>query len=152
MLFCPGSWIVREYFHPACSYGYLLYCSRSTIGMNRRVHLVIGLVLFFLYFYFIIIFSVSASMSLLYGIFANMIGSVFPDILEPPSGRMHRRICHSKRALKFSFLAFSLTAFLCLYPLSAPGYSVPSFIASGFFLGYFFHLLADSLTRAGLPY
>ncbi len=120
--------------------------------MNRRVHIVIGLILFVLYFYFITSLSLSSSNLLIYGLIANMIGSVFPDILEPPTSRKHRNIYHSKRVLKCAFLAFSVTAFLNLCPLQAPGLSAASFIASGFFLGYFFHLLADSLTRAGLPY
>jgi membrane-bound metal-dependent hydrolase YbcI (DUF457 family) len=45
---------------------------------------------------------------------------------------------------------FAVTAILGLFEAFDPSLSL-SYIASGFFLGYAVHLLADSMTAAGLP-
>jgi len=140
-----------EYFHPIRTNGYLLKYSRSNTEMNRGLHLAIGLIIFFLYTYVITTIHKSNNMPLLFGFIAIILGSIIPDILEPPTGRMHRRICHSKRALKFTLVSFTLTAFIGLYSSISPDYFSQFYIASNFFLGYTFHLFADSLTKAGLP-
>jgi hypothetical protein len=119
--------------------------------MNRGVHLTIGLIIFFLYSYFITTINKSDNIPLLFGFIAISIGSIIPDILEPPTSRMHRSICHSRRALKFTLVSFTITAVIGIYSSILPDYFSQSYIASSFFLGYTFHLFADSLTRAGLP-
>jgi membrane-bound metal-dependent hydrolase YbcI (DUF457 family) len=57
---------------------------------------------------------------------------------------------HSRRALKSVTVLFLLTAVPVLFAHSMPR-SPLIFAASCFFLGYSAHLLADSMTRAGLP-
>ncbi|MGD0080107.1 MAG: metal-dependent hydrolase [Methanoregula sp.] len=118
--------------------------------MNRQVHIGIGVVLFLAYAYFTGNLHTATGGFFVYGIVAVVVGSLFPDILEPPSSGRHRRIFHSWRALKFSMVMFLLTAMLVIF---APGIS-HFLVVSGsscFFLGYSAHLLADSTTRAGLP-
>jgi membrane-bound metal-dependent hydrolase YbcI (DUF457 family) len=119
--------------------------------MNRGVHLAIGLTIFFLYSYFISTIDKSDTLPLLFGFIAISIGSIIPDILEPPTSRMHRGVCHSKRALKLTLVSFTIIAVIGLYSSRSPDYFSQSYIASSFFLGYTFHLFADFLTRAGLP-
>jgi len=117
--------------------------------MNRQAHLVIGTVLFLVYAYAAgSILSVSGEL-FAYGIVAVAAGSLFPDILEPPTSAQHRGICHSWRALKSVAVMFLLTALPALFVPGIPRL-LPVFAASCFFLGYAAHLLADCLTRAGL--
>ena len=119
-------------------------------NMNRQAHLVIGVVLFLVYVYVTGFFHHTASDLFVYGIVAVTAGSLLPDVLEPPTSAKHRCICHSRRALKSVSVMFLLTAMPVLF---APGivHFPLVFSASCFFLGYAVHLLADSLTRAGLP-
>ncbi len=94
----------------------------------------------------------------LYALLAVVLGSILPDILEPPTSWMHRGVYHSKRALKSIEKIFVVTVFI--------GILVPAFVGifvyvvyifsifyviSNFFLGYTLHLLADSTTKVGLP-
>jgi membrane-bound metal-dependent hydrolase YbcI (DUF457 family) len=80
----------------------------------------------------------------LYGVILAVIGSGIPDILEPAYHWNHRDKFHSKKTLRVSVAVFSITAIIGLFfPLS--------YYISCFFLGYMFHLLADSLTKVGLP-
>ena len=118
--------------------------------MNRQAHLVTGVVLFLAYVYVAGFFHNTTSQLFIFGIVAVAAGSLFPDVLEPPTSAKHRGICHSWRALKSVSVMFLLTA---MPVVSAPG--IPHFplvfSASCFFLGYAAHLLADSVTSAGLP-
>jgi hypothetical protein len=143
--------VLRIYFHPTRTIGYLLKYLRRNIEMNRGVHLAIALIIFFLYSYFLTTINKSDNIPLLFGFIAISIGSIIPDILEPPTSRMHRGVCHSKRALKFTLVSFTIIAVIGIYPTILPNYLSQPYIASNFFLGYTFHLFADSLTRAGLP-
>jgi len=118
--------------------------------MNRQAHLVIGAVLFLTYVYVAAFFHRASADLFVFGIVAAAAGSLFPDILEPATSAQHRGICHSWRALKFIAMIFLLTAILVLFAPGIPYFPLV-FSASCFFLGYSAHLLADSLTRAGLP-
>ncbi|MGA9203962.1 MAG: hypothetical protein ACLQBP_05125 [Methanoregula sp.] len=115
------------------------------------MHLVIGIIAFFTYAYLINdIHAISTGFFVL-GLFAVVAGSAMPDVLEAPTSSRHRGIFHSRRALKCSVIIFGLTAAIGLLS-SLPSLSTAiSFGLSCFFLGYFFHLLADSTTRRELP-
>ena len=104
--------------------------------MNREEHLTIGVIAFFAYTYFIDYFSSDA---IGYAFIAAVLGSIVPDILEPPTDWAHRDVFHSVRALKLTGMIFVLTALVGLYTISS------------FFLGYVCHLLADATTEVGLP-
>jgi hypothetical protein len=121
--------------------------------MNNREHVFIGVIIFFVYNFFnntIInailnpILGILISTMWLYGVILAVIGSGIPDILEPASHWTHRDKFHSKKTLRLSGMIFSITALIGLFfPIC--------FYISCFFLGYMFHLLADSLTKVGLP-
>jgi uncharacterized membrane protein len=80
----------------------------------------------------------------LIGVFLAAFGSVIPDQLEPASHWTHRGKFHSKKTLGIAGKVFAVTAIIALF--------TPIFYyISCFFLGYMFHLLADSMTPVGLP-
>jgi inner membrane protein len=118
--------------------------------MNRQAHLTIGVVVFLAYYEVTIFFHAVSTELLLSGIVAVAAGSLVPDILEPPTSARHRGICHSRLALKSVAALFLLTAVPVLFAPNIPRFPLVS-AASCFFLGYSAHLLADSMTRAGLP-
>jgi membrane-bound metal-dependent hydrolase YbcI (DUF457 family) len=121
--------------------------------MNRGEHVFIGIIIFFVYNFFnntlintILkpVIGISISSSWLIGIGIAIIGSILPDILEPATHWTHRSRCHSKNTLKVTECTFAITAIIGLF--------TPIFYyGSCFFLGYVFHLLADSTTKIGLP-
>jgi len=118
--------------------------------MNKKVHICIGIIAFLIYtgfFYFIIKIPTDIK---LYGLGCVIIGSIIPDILEPAYNWMHRGMCHSKRALKFSVMIFVITAFISLISIVFRDFLV-FYVISCLFLGYLVHLLADSTTEVGLP-
>jgi hypothetical protein len=119
-------------------------------GMNRQAHLVIGVGLFLVYFYAAGLFHAAAGALFVFGIVAVSAGSLFPDIVEPATSARHRGIFHSRRALKVAGVLFLLSAVIVLLAPASPRLPVV-FAASCFFLGWAAHLLADSVTRAGLP-
>lgn len=86
----------------------------------------------------------------IFGVFVVALGSVLPDKLEPANNRNHRGICHSHGALSLITIFFILCALITSSSSTFPNLTLIYF-ASCFFLGYLFHLLADSLTPAGLP-
>jgi len=103
--------------------------------MNRRQHVIIGIIAFAVYIYL----TNPSSDDAVWGFLAVIAGSIIPDILEPPTGWDHRDLLHSVGALKLTAIIFILTALIGLYVISC------------FFLGYLFHLLADATTPMGLP-
>jgi len=119
--------------------------------MNRQAHLIIGFIVFLAYHEVTVFFHATSTELLLPGIAAVAAGSLVPDILEPPTSARHRGICHSRLALKTVAVLFLLTAVPVLFAPGIPRFPLVS-AASCFFLGYSAHLLADSLTRAGLPW
>jgi len=118
--------------------------------MNSRVHIAIGIIVFFLYAYGIGSVANSLRHLWIWGLAAVVIGSITPDIIEPATNYRHRGIFHSYRALFAVIFLFGGAA------LVAPGVAFFSdlsafYLASCFFLGYLSHLLADSITPMGLP-
>ena len=118
--------------------------------MNRKVHSAIGIILFLAYAYLAGILQTGTRLDVVDGILGVLAGSLLPDILEPPTSGRHRSIFHSWRALKVVAVMLLFTSVMVLLPPDTPPLP-PVFGASCFFLGYLAHLLADSLTRAGLP-
>jgi len=118
--------------------------------MKRNIHLIIGGIVFLLYLYGITTLTKNSTGSWLFGFLATSIGSLLPDVLEPATNSMHRGICHSRFALLSTIGLFMVTAYPGQFFFIRPDLS-PWFYASCFFLGYAFHLIADSTTRAGLP-
>ena len=112
--------------------------------MNRQEHVTIGTIAFLAYSYLLYLVFKTSTEAILYAFIAVILGSIIPDILEPPTSWMHRSTCHSKRALKLSGKILAITALIGLF-FSA------FYVISSFFLGYVFHLLADSTTEVGLP-
>jgi membrane-bound metal-dependent hydrolase YbcI (DUF457 family) len=119
--------------------------------MNRQAHLVIGAGLFLIYFYMTGLFHSMAGERFILGIIGVAVGSLFPDFIEPATSARHRGLFHSRRALKFAGVAFLFTTIPVLFVPLIPR-SLLLFCISCFFLGYTAHLLADSVTRAGLPW
>jgi hypothetical protein len=119
-------------------------------GMNRQAHLVIGIAAFLAYFYVMGLFRHPAGALFVFGFVAVSAGSLFPDIIEPATSTRHRRFFHSRRALKVAGVLFLIMAAIVLPAPASPRLPVV-FSASCFFLGYAAHLLADSVSRAGLP-
>jgi membrane-bound metal-dependent hydrolase YbcI (DUF457 family) len=118
--------------------------------MNRQVHLIIGVGLFLVYLYVTGLFHGPTGELFVFGIIAVTAGSLFPDIMEPARSPRHRRIFHSRRALNVAGVLFLLTGVTVMFARGIPD-PAPVFAFSCFFLGYAAHLLADSVTRAGLP-
>ena len=118
--------------------------------MRRQTHLVIGALAFIAYTYPIYLLEKIPAGTILLGFFAALFGSVMPDVLEPPRHWTHRGLGHSRRVMRFSVWVFALTAVLGLFQTWNHELYL-SYLASGFFLGYVMHLLADATTPAGLP-
>ena len=118
--------------------------------MNRQWHLVIGGIAFILYQTFLDTINSTLHYPWIFGIFSLAVGSLLPDKLEPASTRYHRGICHSHGALSLMTVFFMVTALICSFSSVFP-HLLLVYLASCFFLGYVFHLLADSCTARGLP-
>jgi hypothetical protein len=121
--------------------------------MNHREHVFIGIVVFAVYNFINNTFinailhpinGASISTQWLIGGFIAVIGSTFPDIIEPAKDWTHRDKFHSKKMLRSFAGIFIVTAIIGLF-------SPIFYYVSCFPLGYMFHLLADSMTKAGLP-
>jgi membrane-bound metal-dependent hydrolase YbcI (DUF457 family) len=118
--------------------------------MRKQAHLVIGAITFSAYTYPMYLLLKIPMNTILLGFFAVLLGSVMPDVLEPPRNCMHRGLGHSRRALKFSAEIFAISALVGLFSFIIPDLFL-SYVVSSFFLGYLVHLLADATTKAGLP-
>src|SRR5512136_2232169 len=118
--------------------------------MRRQTHLVLGALAFLAYTYPLYLLLQLPPNTMLLGFFAVAFGSVMPDALEPAWTWSHRGLGHSRRAMKGAAELFAVSAVLGLFQFLDPMLTF-SYIISGFFLGYAVHLLADSVTPAGLP-
>jgi inner membrane protein len=79
---------------------------------------------------------------------SSVIGSVLPDIIEPPRNRRHRKFFHSL-VLLVLLLVFLHNAYtLLLIGSPADEVTIGLFFAG---VGYASHLILDALTPAGLP-
>ena len=111
--------------------------------MNRKQHIIIGTVSFVAFVYLLLQVRQFEDILLLVSYAALLVGSVMPDIVDPPTSFKHRGYGHSKRLLwnmTLLFLASTVLSLIIQYVLVAPSFS----------LGYIFHLLADSTTKVGL--
>lgn len=113
--------------------------------MNRKEHLVIWTFALVGYAYLVNLFMKVSLVVWAFTFALGLIGTLMPDSLEPATGMGHRGSFHSTLTLKWVGLIFLVT-FLMGFLFHW------SYAVSGFFLGYFIHLLADSTTPAGLPY
>jgi len=118
--------------------------------MRRGTHLFIGALAFLAYSYPLYLLLEVPAGTMLMGLFAALFGSVMPDVIDPPVHRAHRGIGHHRWAMRIAGWMFSLTAVLGLFQVHLPDLSL-AYLASGFFLGYALHLLADATTPAGIP-
>jgi len=118
--------------------------------MRRSVHLFLGALGFIAYTYPVYLLEKIPAGMILICFFAALFGSVMPDVLEPARDWTHRGLCHSRRAMRFTAEIFAVTAVLGLFQVYDHDLFM-AYLASGFFLGYAMHLLADATTPAGLP-
>jgi membrane-bound metal-dependent hydrolase YbcI (DUF457 family) len=122
---------------------------KKRLVMNSRQHAGIGLLVFFGYSIVLLRVADPAILSW-YGLFAVLIGSLIPDLFEPATSSRHRSFFHSMGTLSVTAIAFGLTGIIAIV-ISFFSSFLLFYLASCFFLGYVFHLLADSITPAGLP-
>jgi membrane-bound metal-dependent hydrolase YbcI (DUF457 family) len=118
--------------------------------MNSAAHVLIGIFAFLGYSHWLGTASGSSTLSTGWGFVAVVIGSVIPDFIEPATSWRHRSLFHSFQALFAVIILFIATGLLALVIAFFSDFSA-FFLLSCFFLGYVFHLLADSITPAGLP-
>jgi len=97
---------------------------------------------------------------------ANIIGSLLPDMDQASNrlwyllpagdyvGRIFRRLFLGHRTLSHSILGvyifYNLLGFILPMILN-PGYIYPQIVFDAIMIGYISHLVADSLTREGIP-
>lgn len=111
--------------------------------MNKEQHLTIGTISFSIFILAIYQIREVDTQFLVLGFLGLLLGSVIPDIIEPPTSWKHRGFYHSKRILKQLIpicIIISIIAIFLQFML----------IISSFLLGYVVHLLADSTTEIGL--
>jgi membrane-bound metal-dependent hydrolase YbcI (DUF457 family) len=118
--------------------------------MNRHEHVTRGILAFLAYNLPLYFIADKIPNGFIFGLLAVAVGSITPDILEPATSWKHRGHCHSKRALKYVFIIGAITALLGYISIISTYFPI-IYVISGFFLGYLFHLLADSITPMGLP-
>lgn len=119
--------------------------------MNSSEHIFIGFFAFLGYSYLIDNSANSAHLPWIYGLGVVVLGSIIPDIIEPATSWRHRSLFHSVGTLKVITILFGLTGLLTVATAFFSDFTV-FYFASCFFLGYLFHLLADSITPIGLPH
>jgi len=118
--------------------------------MRKAVHILTGMVAFAAYSFVLAGHANPPAATWAFGLAAAGLGSLLPGILEPAGGPHHRAFFHSRRVLFFALAGFCLLAPAAVLLAPLPAFRYPYYAAS-FLLGYALHLLADSLTRAGLP-
>jgi hypothetical protein len=118
--------------------------------MDKQWHLIIGGIAFLLYQTFLDNFDTTIHFNWIIGLVLVAIGSVFPDTLEPANNRYHRGLFHSYGTLVIVLVCFIVSAITVSFSHPFPNLTLVYFV-SCFFLGYIFHLLADSTTQRDLP-
>ena len=73
----------------------------------------------------------------------TVLGSISPDLIEPPHDMNHRKFFHS--VLLLGSLVFLLILLNLRYQ------SIFTYLSSGFIIGYLSHLLLDAMSKMGLP-
>jgi hypothetical protein len=119
--------------------------------MRKGAHLIIEILAFCGYAYLESLLHTPTRELFLLGLFAVVTGSLMPDILETPTSWRHRGIFHSKRALKCMAGTFGITAAIGVLPFPFILHAFLFYSLSCFALGYLCHLLADAITKRGLP-
>jgi len=112
--------------------------------MNRDQHLLFGVIISIFVSVGIDGALYSGFVSVGYALIGGAIGSVFPDVIEPPRHWTHRRFFHSKTMFRYLLIG--------LVVMFIPSLFIP-FLWFVFYIifGYVFHLLADATTQMGLP-
>ena len=129
--------------------------------MNRKVHMVIGVFVSTLIAYwidgtfytdpwvtlpFILPWETHyfAFSTMVYAIIGGIIGSILPDMIEPPDHYTHRGFFHSVSMMRFLLVALIVSFLIAFYE---------TWVWSVFYVivGYVMHLLADGTTPMGLP-
>lgn len=110
--------------------------------MNRDSHVLIGLIVAGSISFLIDGFTFGLSLG--YAIVGGIIGSLFPDILEPATHYTHRDFFHSVRLMKILgvILLISLPISFFIVEVRLIFYGI---------VGYEMHLLTDETTPMGLP-
>ena len=105
--------------------------------MKRDEHIIIGFIIGILAGVLGSIFSEYFNF-ILYMLFIGLaiIGSIFPDLIEPPHSGNHRKFFHSVVMLGILILL--------LIWLNSGNQSMITYLSSGFILGYLSHLLLDA--------
>ncbi len=108
---------------------------------NRETHIIASVVVVFLA-------GIIAGAGFIFNHFPHaiifIVGSVFPDIIEPARSYTHRKFFHSRLVMKIMAAGSALTFIL--------GMIKPEFhLLTAGAAGYVLHLLMDSTTEMGLP-
>ncbi len=129
--------------------------------MNRKVHLLIGVFVSIFIAYWIdgtfypdpwvtLPFALPwethyfGFSTMVYAIIGGIIGSILPDVIEPPDHYTHRSFFHSTPLMKFLLGALIVSLLIAFYDTRV--WSVFYVI-----VGYVMHLVADGTTPMGLP-
>lgn len=112
--------------------------------MNNDEHMIIGFVIGILAGVFGSSFSEYFDfISFLLFVGLTVLGSIVPNLIEPPHGGNHRHFFHS-------VVILGILVILLLW-LNIGNQTVLTYLSSGFILGYLSHLLLDATSRVGLP-
>ncbi|MHA1222770.1 MAG: hypothetical protein ACTSP3_05850 [Candidatus Heimdallarchaeaceae archaeon] len=117
---------------------------------NREDHIRTGLMIGGPTIFFLLFFSeniLSAILQGLLGLMFLILGSILPDIIEPPTDRFHRATFHSYYTLGITGV-IGLISLVLIFVL---GSNIITIIIIALSLGYFIHLVLDSQTKMGLP-
>lgn len=118
--------------------------------MRSSEHIGIGIIVFLGYSWVIGGIVSTINDPWIWGGAAVVIGSIIPDWIEPATSYRHRGLFHSFSTLMAVGLLFGSTALIAVITAFLSAFSA-FYLISCFFLGYLFHLLADSITPMGLP-
>ncbi len=112
--------------------------------VNRDEHIIIG------FFIGILAGVLGSTFSenfdfILYSLFVGLtvLGSLIPDLIEPPHKKNHRQFFHSIILLGFLIIL--------LIWLNFGNQSMLTYLSSSFIIGYLSHLLLDATSQIGLP-
>jgi len=117
--------------------------------VSQRVHKKIGILVFIIIIYDMCSKGLTFNFILIpIFLLLAIIGSILPDILEPPRNKFHRKFFHSV------FLLMIILVFLVkTYQEIISGNYENMILTCYFFIGsgYASHLFMDSITHNGLP-
>src|SRR5665811_315548 len=108
--------------------------------MNRKEHMAIGIMAFIAYKVLVHLMVKISDDPVLYALLAVVLGSILPDILEPPTSWMHRGVYHSKRTLKSIEKIFVVTVFIGILVPAFIGIFVTAFVGIFLYVVYIFSI------------